>query len=180
MVEMLPGNKHGHDGCYIGPDGRQKNCFPNGNLFEEAKIGKGDLWCRIQKSEQGGEEKCKPMSAQFIKKNERSNNTGKIKQEVGILMFKGPPRSIGRTFGPRCQVPVKIITADGCKKDEQVIVPGNDQVQQMAALPGHQNCAKRNINTAEKKKINNFPNPDQGLSILIYNNGTGRYCIAMF
>jgi hypothetical protein len=33
----------------------------------------------------------------------------------------------------------------------------------MTALPGHNDCTKRNINTAEKKKIENFPDPSQGI-----------------
>ena len=74
---------------------------------------------------------------------------------------------------------MEIITADGCKKNEPVIVTGNVQKQQMTALPGHQNRAKRNINTTEKKKIENFPDPDQCLSILIYYYSTGCSCIAV-
>jgi len=47
------------------------------------------------------------------------------------------------------------------KKDKPIIIPGYRKMQQVAALPGHQNRAKRNIKTAEKKKIKYFPNPDQ-------------------
>jgi hypothetical protein len=74
---------------------------------------------------------------------------------------------------------MKIIAADGCKKNEPVIVPGNGQMQQMAALPGHDNCAKRNINATEKKKIKNFPDPNQGLLVLIYNYSAGCSSITM-
>jgi len=44
-------------------------------------------------------------------------------------MLEGPFCSLGRFFGLWCQVPVKIITADGCKKNKPVITIGNSEVQ---------------------------------------------------
>jgi hypothetical protein len=59
---------------------------------------------------------------------------------------------------------VKIITANGSKKNKPVIITRNIKPQQVAALPGHQNGAKGNIETAEEKKIEGFPDPNQGLN----------------
>ena len=60
-----------------------------------------------------------------------------------------PSDALGNFQGMCGKIPVKIITAEGCKKNKPIIIAGNGHVQQMTALPGHQNSAKRNVYAAE-------------------------------
>jgi hypothetical protein len=52
---------------------------------------------------------------------------------------------------------VEIITADTGKKNEPEKVEGIGNTQYVTCLPGHQYGAKRNIDAAEKKKVEDFP-----------------------
>ena len=78
-------------------------------------------------------------------------------------MLNGPVGAFCGCVGIGCQIPVKIVTAQGGKKYEPVIIGGNIHVQNMPALPGHQNGTQRDIKTAEKKIIESFPNPNQSM-----------------
>jgi hypothetical protein len=57
---------------------------------------------------------------------------------------------------------VKIIAANGGKKNKPIVFGRYSQMKKVAALPGHQYRAKGNIQAAEKKKIKNFADPSQG------------------
>src|SRR6185437_6778456 len=73
------------------------------------------------------------------------------------LMMMGPENAAGRSAGLRGEVPVKIIAADGGKKNESHQSRRRRRSQQqLARLPGHQDGAKGNIEAAENKIIGYF------------------------
>ena len=97
------------------------------------------------------------MLAQFDEKDEGSDYAGKIKQQVGIFMVMRPLHAIRRFMRKRGQEPVKIITANAGKKNEPEKIVRIRKSEHVAGLPGHQYRAKGNIDTAEEKKIEDFP-----------------------
>ena len=97
------------------------------------------------------------MLAQFDEKDEGSDYTGKIKQQVRIFMVMRPLHAVRRFMRKRGQEPVEIITADAGKKNEPEKIVRIRKSEHMACLPGHQYRAKGNIDTAEEKKIEDFP-----------------------
>jgi len=98
---------------------------------------------------------------EFIKKNNRSDHTDKVEDEVSILMLQRPSGAFGGLVGMGREIPVKIIAAQGGKKNKPVIIAGNIKMKKVTALPGHKNRAERDVNAAKNKKIKDFPETGQ-------------------
>jgi hypothetical protein len=88
-------------------------------------------------------------------KNQAEAKAAKNKQyNMKFLMALGPGRTIVFTNCKRSEVPMKIITANGGRKNEpEIIVMVVPQLQQLVCLHHHNHGAKGNKQTAEKKKI---------------------------
>ena len=77
------------------------------------------------------------MVAQFDKKDEGSDDAGKVEQEVCVFMIVCPLHPFGRLMRKGRQKPVKIITADAGEKNEPEEIVRIRKPQHMAGLPGH-------------------------------------------
>ena len=74
-----------------------------------------------------------------------------------LLMVVCPINAVRGAGRAGCQVPVKIIAADGSEKDKCQQMEGwGDAEQQAAGLPDHYYGAYGNIEAAEYYEIDNF------------------------